>query len=391
MGLFEKHHAYDPLKRVLEGIHKFIRVKNEIRGNAVFIPEWDMTITPRISQSEEHIAIVDFITAAPGFDEPLYECCASTGKDADSAIGSCVGSFVFAFMNGIIQMKNDDNGKPLQSTFGGKTHTWRSYNSDLVGMGETVDADETRTASKYWNMLKDEIAKRIGNQKMCLVKVFTSKAIGKNDMQVTGEVRINDVAIPALGDIVFKHAEQWDIKQFASQKQFFFVKQENAPTDEYSGEDGRAVLRGKVKTALELFAGVKDDETFEALPDRLAAALGDPALATECFSFIPEMCAEHAFQEVKFSEQITISVRGENETKTCYRTQLAHYYPIQSAVFGLFSDGAFGEATNDIYRSLIGMSATGSAVSQFLEKSGKLSDCSISSLCYNVPQGFELK
>lgn len=391
MGLFEKHHAYDPLARVLDGVHKFIQIKNEIRGNTVFIPKWDMTITPRIAQCEERIAVVDFFVAAPDFDEPLYECCASTGKDTDSAIGSCVGSFVFAFMNGVATMKNDINAKALESEFAGTHHSWRVYQSDLVGMGESVDNDETRTASKYWNMLKDEIAKRVGNQKMCLVKVFASKALGKNDMQVTGEVRINDVAIPELSDIVFKHAEQWDVKQFASQKQFFFVKQENAPTDEYSGESGRAVLRRKVKAALELFAEVKDNETFEALPDKLAAALGDPVLATECFSFIPEMCAEHAFHDVKFSEQIIISVQGDNETKPCYRTQLAHYYPIQNAVFGLFSDGTFGEATNDLYRSLIGLSATGSAVSQFLEKSDNLSDCSISSLCYNVPRSFELK
>lgn len=390
MGLFEKHHAYDPLKRVLEGVHKFIQIKNEIRGNAVFIPKWDMTITPRISQCEERIAVVDFIVAAPDFDEPLYECCASTGKDTDTAIGSCVGSFVFAFMNGVTMMKNGTDAKHLESEFAGTRHSWRVYQSDLVGMGEGVDDDETRTASKYWNMLKDEIAKRIGNQKMCLVKVFASKAIGINDMQVTGEVRINDIAIPELGDIVFEHAEQWDVKQFASQKQFFFVKQENAPTDEYSGESGRAILRGKVKTALELFAEVKDEESFEALPEKLTAALGDPVLATECFSFIPEMCAENAFCDAKFSEQIMISVAG-SEPETYYRTQLAHYYPIHNAVFRLFSDGVFGDATNDLYRSLVGMSATGSAISQFLEKSDKLSDFSISSLCYNVPRGFELK
>lgn len=391
MDTFETHHAYDPLKRVLESVHELFYVKNEIRGNTVVVPEWDMTIVPRIEQCGDRIAVVGFHISDPDFDEPLYECCASTGKDTDSAIGSCVGSFLFAFMNGILQMKNRDGGKQLQSTFGGKTHTWRSYNSDLVGMGESVDSGENAVATKYWDMLKNEIVKRLGNQKMCYVKIFASKAIGKSDEQVTGEVRINDVPSAELSKIVSKHAAEWNINQFASQKQFFFVKQENAPTDEYSGESGRAVLRGKVKTALELFVEVKDEKSFEALPDKLAAALGDPVLATECFSFIPEMCAEHAFQEVQFSEQIIISVQGENETISCYRTQLAHYYPIQNAVFGLFSDGTFGEATNDLYRSLIGMSATGSAVSQFLEKSDKLSDCSISSLCYNVPRGFELK
>lgn len=347
MDTFETHHAYDPLKRVLESVHELFYVKNEIRGNTVVVPEWDMTIVPRIEQCEDRIAVVGFHISDPDFDEPLYECCASTGKDADSAIGSCVGSFLFAFMNGILQMKNRDGGKQLQSTFGGKTHTWRSYNSDLVGMGESVDIGENAVATKYWDMLKDEIVKRLGNQKMCYVKIFASKAIGKSDEQVTGEVRINDVPSAELGNIVAKHAAEWNINQFASQKQFFFIKQDGEVHNPYSGANGRAILREKVKTALELFKNVDSEESYNALPNALAAALGDEVLAQECFAFLPEMCAEHAFQEVTYAETIQISVSGGNAV-TLYRNQLADFYPIGSAMFSLFSEGVFGDDTNSL-------------------------------------------
>lgn len=390
MGIFETHHDYDPLKRVLKSIHELLYIKNEVRGNTIFIPDWKMTIAPRIEQCEDNIAVLGFNMFDADFDEPLYECCASTGKDTDTAIGSCVGSFLFAFMNGIIQMKNGENGKPLQSTFCGKTHTWLSYNSDLVGMGESVDSDENAVATKYWDMLKGEIIKRLGNQKMCYVKIFASKAIGKNDTQVTGEVRINDIPSAELSEIVKKHASEWNIVQFASQKQFFFIKQDGEVNNPYSGEDGRAALRKKVKIAAELFKTVDSEETYDALPGKLAAALGDDTLAQECFAFMPEICTEDAFPDAKFAETVQISIGG-GEAVTVYRNQLADFHPIMKALFSVFSSGVFGEETNDIYKKMIGVSTTYSGISQVLDNGGSPADCSISSLTFNVSDNFEIR
>lgn len=389
LGIFEKHHKYDPLRRVLNSLHELLTIKNEIRQDNVFCPEWNMTITPRIEQCKEKIAVVGFFISDDEFDETLYECCASTGKDTDTAIGSCVGSFLFAFMNGIALMKNDEYGKPLESSFCGKTHRWKAYNSDLVGMGENVDSDQNAVATKYWDMIKDEIVKRLGNQRMCYVKIFASKAIGKTDSQVTGEVRINDVPIAELSEMISKHAETWNVSQFASQKQFFFIKQDSAVPDTYSGKEGRALLRERVKTALELYAEVDSNESYEALPDKLVKALGDFTLAQECYAFMPEMCAEHAFSEATFSPQIMIAIGG-GEPQAFYRSQLAHYYPINLAMLSLFSSGAFGDKTNDIYRLLVGVSSSGSAISKFLNDGGKLKDVRMTSLCCNVPNGFEV-
>lgn len=390
MENFETHHDFDPLTRVIQSVHELLYIKNEVRGNTVFVPEWRMTITPQIEQCDNRIAVLGFHIFDADFDEPLYECCASTGKDTDSAIGSCVGSFRFAFMNGIIQMKNGENGKPVQSTFGGKTHKWFSYNSDLVGMGESVDSEENAVTSKYWDMLKSELVKRLGNQKMCYIKIFASKAIGKNDSQVTGEVRVNDVPSAELSKIVYKHAEGWSVEQFASQKQFFFIKQDGEADNPYSGENGRAALREKVKTAVELFMTVNSEETFDALPEKLAAALGDDTLAQECFAFMPEICAEHAFQEAKFAEKVQFSLGG-GEAVPVYRNQLADFYPIGHAMLSLFSSGVFGEQTNDIYKSLIGMSATYKGIAQLLENGGSPESCSIAPLHFNVSDKFVIR
>lgn len=390
MQNYETHHDFDPLSRVLKSVHELLYIKNEVRGNTIFVPEWNMTIAPQVEQCEDRIAVLGFRLYDADFDEPLYECCAATGKDTDSAIGSCVGSFLFAFMNGIIQMKNGENGKPVRSEFGGKEHTWLSYNSDLVGMGESVDNEEHAVATKYWDMLKGEIVKRLGNQKMCYVKIFASKAIGKEDMQVTGEVRVNDVPSAELSDIVYKHAQGWNVTQFASQKQFFFIKQEGEVENPYSGEDGRAALREKVKKAIELFMTVDSEESFDALPANIAAAIGDDTLAQECFGFLPEICAEHAFQGAKFAETVQFSLGG-GEAIPVYRNQLADFYPIGHAMLGLFGSGVFGERTNDIYKTLIGMSATYRGISEVIENGGSHETCAVAPLHFNVTDKFVIR
>lgn len=391
MNKIEQHHQYDPLKRVIESIHECFEITNEIRDGSIVIPDWEMTIKPQVEQFENNFAVIGFRIFSPDFDEPLYECCASTGKDGDTAIGSCVGSFLFAFMNGIAQMKNDENGKPLTSSFNGKTHTWKVYGSDLVGMGENVNSDKADTVTlKYWDMLKDEIVKRLGNRKMCYVKIFASHAVGKDDKQVIGEVRINDVPSRELSEVVKKHAEKWNVRQFASQKQFFFIKQENAQPCPYSGVNGRALLKSRVKTALEIFKESKADETLQGLREKLENSIGDVSLANECFSFLPEICAEHAFPQVQYPEIVQILIDG-GKPETFYRNQLAEFYPIGEAMFELFSSGVFGEETNDIYRKLIARSATYSGISQHQNNGENLEDLATTALIFSFPSDFEIR
>ncbi len=387
----EQHHQYDPLKRVLEGIHEFLEVKNGIQNNSIVIPDWEMTIKPQVEQFKDNFAVIGFHLFSSYFDSPLYECCASTGKDGDLAVGSCVGSFLFAFMNGIVQMKNGENGKPVTSEFNGKTHKWQVYNSDLVGMGENVNSEEEDTvALKYWGMLKDEIVKRLGNQKLCYVKIFASHAVGKDDEQVIGEVRINDVPSRELSEVVKKHAEKWNVRQFASQKQFFFIKQENAEPCPYSGENGRALLKTRVKNALEIFNNANADEPLNDLLEKMENSLGDISLANECFSFLPEICAEHAFPQVQYPEIVQISVDGK-KPETFYRNQLAEFYPIGQAMFELFSSGVFGEETNDVYRKLIARSATYSGIYQHQKNGENLEDLATTALLFSFPKGVEIR
>lgn len=383
----EVHHKPpEPLQQILITIKEGLRYDCENRGDCLFIPKWQMTIKPEINQLDERIAVLYFHIFCSEWDEPLFECSAACSKDQNTAIGMALSSFVFCFLQGIIAMQEDDNPESLKSRFAGLSHCWRVYKTDSVGMGESAEDPH------FWDMLKPHIEKRLGNQRLCYVKVFASKAIGQDGQQITGEVRINDIPSPELGKLVEQVAAKWDVKQFSSQKQFFFLKQDFDTTrpNPYSGAERRAEFTENVKTALELFAECNSQEEYDKLYGTLAERFGDITLAEEILSFLPEIAAENAFSQMQYSEQIKISVNGK-ESVECYKSQLADYYPLQKTLFSLFDSGTFGDKTDNIYRKLIGCSSIYNVVRQMDEKGSRLEDCKLTSLVFNVSENFELR
>ena len=383
----EVHHSpKEPMQRILDSVAECLTIDCEKRDNRIIIPEWNITIAPAIEQLDDRVAVINFHLFCPEWDEPLFECCAACAKDSDSAIGMALGSFLFCFMQGIAAMQQDDDPEKLESSFAGVSHRWKLFKSNNVGMGESTGE------ARFWDMLKEHIVKRLGNRKMCYIKVFASKAIGKSDVQVTGEVRINDIPSPELGKLVERAAAEWNIEQFSSQKQFFFLKQEpeTMTADRYSNAEARAALADKMRIALEMFNACETEEQHNAMYGALAEKLNDITLAEELLSFLPEIAAENAFSQMQFSEQIKISVGGA-EPVELYKSQLSDYYPIQKTLFSLFSSGVFGDQTDNIYRKLIGCSSIYNCVRQLDEKGSKLEDCKLTSLLFNTSKDFEIR
>lgn len=383
----EVHHKPpEPLQQILITIKEGLRYDCENRGDCLFIPKWQMTIKPEINQLDDRMAVLYFYIFCPEWDEPLFECSAACSKDQNTAIGMALSSFVFCFLQGILAMQEDDEPDKLKSRFAGLSHRWRVYKTDSVGMGESTEDP------RFWDLLKPHIEKRLGNQRLCYVKVFASKAIGQDGQQVTGEVRINDVPSPELGKLVEQVAAKWDIKQFSSQKQFFFLKQESETTlpNPYSGAEQRFTFTENTKTALEHIAKCNSQEEYDELYGTLTEKLKDITLTEEILAFLPEIAAENAFSQMQYSEQIKIAINGK-EPAECYKSQLADYYPLQKTMFSLFDSGVFGDRTDDIYRKLIGCSSIYNVVRQMEDKGSKLEDCKLTSLVFNVSESFEIR
>lgn len=403
MGLFNKNKDDDKADRYWDGnpediqgaylhllnvtLHECFQVKNIVEEDSIYLPEWQMRITPEIQQLTECSAVLGFYVHQPNWGPLLYECCASAGQDAKTALGMAAGSFLFGFMQGVAQLFARENPRPFEINFANKPHRFNAYISDIVGMGE---APNVESVDMYWKLLEDDIKKRMGNQRFCYVKIYASKVNG----EIIGECRINDVQSDELSAKVAEFIKDWQVENFASQKQFFFIEQDKETIQPYPywGEQGEKAFIGKMLKAIQLFHACETQEEFDTLPERLIAELEDATLATECRYFLPEICAEHAGeqQQVKFSETIDVMYPN-GEKLTLYKHQLTDYYTLQKNLFEAFNQGIFGDVTNDIYQELVGSSAICNVLEQMLQSGSQLRDCQLTSLTYQIDERFEIR
>lgn len=371
---------------LLHTIHDIFSFGQEVdmEKGCIMIPEWQVCLTPRIQELSDRSAVLDFYIYFAAWEKEIYECCAGMGSDLKQAIGMAVGSFAFAIMDGIGKMMNGESPRPLEAQFAGKGHRFQAHLSNLVGMGESPQTE----LDAYWEVLKDDIVKRLGNQTLCLVKIYGAKVNG----QVTGECRIDDVQSDELSDKIARLVEKWDVGQFASHKQFILIRQaeETIQPYPYRGAEGQARFRETVLKAAGMFHESRTDELYDTLPERLAGEIGDATLASECYSFLPELCAQNAFPEFRYLETVDIAPFG-GASVTCYKSQLADYWPMWRVLATAFQSGFFGEETDEIYRDLISVSAVAKIVMQMREKGAEPSGGMPLATLFQVEGDFEFR
>ena len=370
---------------VKKQIADLMEEETQLRDNSVLVPKWNVSIYPDVQQVDERGVVLDLYIKAPQWGKSLYECSVGMGNDPQSNIGLALGSFIFAFMKGIAAMENEKEGIALTTSFSEKTHKWNVYKTDIVGIGKNENFTDVDT---YWNALKEDIKKRLGNQKLCYVKIFGSK-MGDD---VIGECRIDDVVSPELSKKVADIVSKWQVEGFVSQKQFFFIRQEESTTlpYPYQGEEGFQLLKDKVALAAKMFHESDTEAVSYTHPERLGEALQDETLGIECFSFLPEICTEHAFSEATYSEKVNFAYPSGSMIEV-YKSQLADYELLKRAILTVFHEGTLGELTDDIYREYIGSSATYSVFAQMQEKGSDLKDASTVAIAFSVDEDFEIR
>lgn len=363
------------------------RLKTEVQGDRVRIPQWELTITPHIRTLTANTIVVDLFLDSPFWDGSLYECCSGVGSDIRQAMGSALGSFFFSFLDGFDRMREGRDPITVETSFAGKPHRFEVYLSNITGMG-AAPMDEHTDVATYWEALKDGITKRLGNQSFLLVKIFGSKFNG----EITGECRVGDVASEELGGVVSELVKPWKIGQFYSHKQFILIRQagETLEPYPYSGEEGQLRFRQAIVTAARMFHESETEELYESYPIRLAQAIGDETLAEECVSFLPELCAQNAYSDVSYTETVEIAA-GDAPAVTCYKSQLADYWPMWNVLWSALRDGTFGQEANTIYREYISVSATYNVLQQMEEKGSSLSGGQLSTLLFRMGTDFVLR
>lgn len=386
---FTSEELYNPenaKKLVLDTLaHIYTDEECVLQEDSVYYPQYDIKIIPYIQNITKNSVTIELIVESNMWDKSLYECTVGMGSDPNTSIGMALSSFIFGFLDGIKKGNAKENTEIVTSYFVNKEYNYKFYKTDIVGMGTNNTEADTNV---YWNILKEDIISRLGNQKLYYVKIFGSKF--GND--VTGECRINDVESRELGKKVAEYVKTWNIEGFASQKQFFFFYQDenNYIPSPYAGKEGFNVLKEKVFKAVNLFYESDQNNTYETLLTRIQDAIQDKTLGYECYAFLPELCTENAFQEMIFSEQVELFY--DDKTRYyIYKTQLSEYHRLWAALNSLFCEDAFGEKTNDIYRTLILYSSAASCIAQMKENGSDIKDARCAAIIYPVDKEFEIR
>ncbi|MBQ3546054.1 MAG: hypothetical protein IJA34_13895 [Lachnospiraceae bacterium] len=336
---------------LLNNLHGCFETKDIIDNDRILLPEWGITVIPFVTEIREQMANTGYYIISNDWDRMIYECSVAMGKDTKQALGMAQGSFIFGIMSAIGKMKLNENQGELETDFAGNAHNWKVYLGDIVGMGEVPHEIENDV---YWKQLEDGIKKRIGNQKLCYVKIYGSN-IG--DGNYIGECRINDVQIDELSNIVEKMIRDWGTTGFGSHKQFIMLQQNEDTILDYPFTEGE-ILESTEK-AMKLFEKCETDEEYEQFPEMLEQAVGDKDLAWELYTFIPEICAENAFEKIICPE--TIMMRIGNVDYKYYKTQFISYYTIVDGVFRTLNKGVLKD-TDKVYREYISVSSLYSAI-----------------------------
>lgn len=350
--------CHDKDALLLEEMSMYLKIEHSVMDGCVFFPQWQLVLQPQIAELNDHSAILYFYLQCPQWDRTLFECAAGMGNSSPKAMNMAIRSFLYGIMDGIFHLLDNDWFDELESSFAEKTHRWRVASSKLVAIGAPVHEE---SPCDYWSLIKDEVAKRIGNQKLCYIKIYGANHIDGS----IGECRINDIEIPALSRIIAEEVDKWEEEEFTSHKQFFFLLQDEDTYEPYPYRMEQ--IEEMVQKAVAIFQQQLPGEPLEQLVEQITREIGDSNLAEELYCFLPELCAAHEFDQIDYGETLLL-LRGETPM-TVYKTQLASYYAIEQALFRGFEQSWWPQ---DVYSAYISVSAIYSAVQKAKEDGADL-------------------
>ena len=335
-------------------------IDNEIIEGSIVIKKWNIFINAYPDTITDKSAVINYYISSPDWDRNIFECCASAGKDANTSVGLSNGSFIFGIMTGIKAMNENRILDEVETEFAGKKHKWKVYTSNLVNMGG--DNGKPKNVNIYWDMFKDDILKSVN--------------------------------IPVLADKMNEYVKTWDETDFSSDKQFFFLVQDNETYTPYpfSNDEILKFIREYSNIVLNL---KESEEAYDKLGNLAEELTKDYSLASDLFLFLPEICADNEFyNELHSGEIVNFNFQSSQKNCSVYKTQLYTYHLIHNYLFELFREGAFNGKENDIYLRFINMSAGYNIYSQikadYEKKNQKLENLEVN-LGFNVDDDYEIR
>ncbi len=193
---------------------------------------------------------------------------------------------------------------------------------------------------------------------------------------------------------VHMHYEANAVTDFSSDKQFFFLVQDDETYTPYPYENDE-IYNFIMHYSNIVLNSEETEEAYNNLEELAEKLTKDYTLASDLFLFLPEICADNQFfDEVHSNEVINFNFETEEKNISVYKTQLYTYHLINNYIFELFREGAFGGKENEVYIKFINMSALHNIylhIKEDYEKKNKKLENAEVNLTYNVSDYYEIR
>jgi len=380
-------------KKILGAINRCLdleeNVDSSIMNGKIVLPYWKISIEVEVVKADTKSISGMFIISSNEWDREIVDEFETKGNSLNELVEKTTNNFMYGLLSPIVEYEKGNIYSEEDTQYGDTFHLWEVYCGNILVTGQPIKTSKRQ--DDYWNMIKDKVFKRIGNQKMCYVSIY---AECDDEGKRFAECFINNVFIKELSNIIKRKIITWNNSEFTSIKQNILIIQQD---DTYMEYDYDQYLIGEyVKDAMMLFekynikwlSGKHDKYWFDRYYDELYDRIGDNDLVWEIVSLIPEICSYSAFDDIDYYDGIVLYV--DDEKNVMYETQLASYVYIRNAIFDVLNSGVL-KNTDKTYQAYVDMSSTTKAVMDMLKKGCKYKDIVIKGPIMFAPEDYTIR
>ncbi|NLL04874.1 MAG: hypothetical protein GX270_03600 [Clostridiaceae bacterium] len=260
----------------------------------VVIPEIDTSIKAVIKgknqQNNALMVQIDFFIQNKGFgEEGIYESLAGIGKDnnIEEAISSCVDIFIKTVFNVVVEaLKGNHNSNlNIETKVDGIARTWHTYIGTIQTQG--FDNLEGIGNNHIYNLLKDQIVKRLRNKRYYWIKVLITS---HNDGKLMYQCLLNNKPFLEAERVIDEYVKGWpEGGNNRIESQYIVIRQSDKSFTDNRQKDieKENFIKECTQYAISVFENYGPEDSVEGLVNKISEFTKDINLAWELFWFIP--------------------------------------------------------------------------------------------------------
>ncbi|WP_297285392.1 DUF6348 family protein [uncultured Brachyspira sp.] len=376
---------------LLNRLHKNIQDKNKIENETIRLLTYDVTIEPKIVELEEKSSVlcsVYFYIKAPILEEDFYEYCSVIANDKYKAIELVADDFVYCAFNGMIDFLNGVSHHEIDTYILGNKKRFSVCESPIIGLGSSIEKekfyneyiknDENNNYSSFlWYAISKEIPFMLANNRVNIIKVYGAKM---PDGEIVTECYINNNHSESIENAIIEYIDKWDNnEEFFSIKQFFFILQYDYTYKKYP-YTREEIEYFVIEYVLEF---EKSHQNYEMFMSNIKNIITDKNIREEIINFVPEICTENAFKDIRFDERVKVNIGSNNYT--ILKSQFTSYKYIEDALIDGFSNKIFKEET---FNNLIHISNSYNTIYEAMQNNIKTKDIIVSTT-FNFTEDYQ--